>query len=265
MKGFLIDLDGVMYTGDKPVPGAKTAIRFLEESGCSYRFVSNTTRKSRGTIAGQLARMGLDVPERFIFTPPLAAAAYIKQAGRDRCWFLITGDADRDFGQACRAPRDGGVDFVVIGDAGEKVTYESMNTAFRHVMGGAGIIALEKDRYWMAPGGLSLSAGPFVAALEYATGTAAVVVGKPSPEFFRLALDDMGIGPHEAAMIGDDIATDIAGAQATGMQGVLVRTGKFREESLRTSPVRPSVIIGSIADLPEILWQQADRRRDAGP
>jgi len=265
IKGFLIDLDGVMYTGDRPVQGAETAIRFLEESGCSYRFVSNTTRKSRGTIAGQLARMGLDVPERFIFTPPLAAVAYMKQAGRDRCWFLITGDADRDFGPSCRPSSGGSVDFVVIGDAGEKITYESMNTAFRYVMGGAGIIALEKDRYWMAAGGLSLSAGPFVAALEYATGTTAVIVGKPSPEFFRLALDDMGIGPHEAVMIGDDIVTDIAGAQATGMRGVLVRTGKFREESLRSSPVRPSAVIGSIADLPEILGQQAGRRQGAGP
>ncbi|HUH78556.1 MAG TPA: TIGR01458 family HAD-type hydrolase [Methanoregula sp.] len=267
IKGVLIDLDGVMYVGNEPVPGAKDAIDFLTGCGCSFRFVSNTTRKSRKTIAGRLVAMGLEIPERYIFTPPLAAAAYIGRAGKHRCYCLIAGDAGCDLDQARPGPALEGADFVVIGDAGEKITYGSMNTAFRYVIGGAEIIALEKDRYWMAADGLSLSAGPFAAALEYATGKTATVVGKPSEEFFRLALDDMGLTPPDVIMVGDDIATDIAGAQALGIRGILVRTGKFREESLREATVKPSGIIGSIRDLPHLIGYQAGTGlpRSGGP
>jgi HAD superfamily hydrolase (TIGR01458 family) len=257
VQGFLIDLDGVMYVGTRPVDGAQEAIRFLEENGYPYRFVSNTTRKSRCTISAKLAEMGLDIPEKSIFTPPLAAVSYMNSSGRAngafRCYLLTTGDADRDFDPARIGGRGDKVDFVVIGDAGDRITYDSLNEAFRHLLAGAELIALEKDRYWMAADGLALSAGPFVSALEYATGTTATVVGKPSEAFFRMALDDMGIPPEKAAMIGDDILTDIAGSQAIGMQGILVRTGKFSGKVLRDAHIHPSRIIGSIGDLPLLM------------
>jgi len=253
VKGFLIDIDGVLYVGDHAVDGAQRAIEYLEERGFIYRFVSNTTRKSRGTIAARLSGMGFDIPERYIFTPPLAAVAYMKNAGRSRYYLLTTGDVYKDFPPPCNDDDPFPVDYVIIGDAGEQFTYENLNRAFRHLMDGAELVALERDRYWMAAGGLSLAAGPFVAALEYATGKVAAVMGKPSPAFFRLALQDMHLSATEAAMIGDDIVTDIAGAQQTGMQGILVRTGKYREDAVRSASVTPSQIIDSIADIGEIL------------
>jgi len=253
IKGFLIDLDGVMYVGDHPIDGAMDALAFLEGRGFTYRFVSNTTRKSRKTIAERLSAMGLDIPENHIFTPPLAAIAFMKNVGKNRCRFLVTGDVNRDFQQAdvCRPGET--ADFVVIGDAGDTITYDSMNEAFRALMGGAELIALEKDQYWMARDGLALSAGPFVSALEYATGKTAIVVGKPSKDFFRLALDDMKICPEQAAMIGDDIMTDISGAQAAGLKGILVRTGKFRLDIVNRSNVEPDDCIDSIAGLEVLL------------
>jgi HAD superfamily hydrolase (TIGR01458 family) len=142
---------------------------------------------------------------------------------------------------------------VIVGDAGDKITYNSMNTAFRHLMNGADMIALEKDRYWMAPGGLSLSAGPFVQALEFATGKTATVVGKPSKTFFELALCDMNLRADQVAMIGDDILADIGGAQTLGMQGILVRTGKYRKDAVDNAVIKPGFIIDSLAQLPEIL------------
>jgi HAD superfamily hydrolase (TIGR01458 family) len=145
------------------------------------------------------------------------------------------------------------VDYVVIGDAGEKMTYDLLNAAFRAVTGGAEIIALEKDRYWVAPDGVMLSAGPFVAALEFAAGKTATVVGKPSKAFFDMALRDMDLRPDQAAMVGDDIITDIAGARKTGMKAVLVRTGKFRDEILRSAVIKPTYVIDSIARLGDIL------------
>jgi HAD superfamily hydrolase (TIGR01458 family) len=253
VKGFLIDIDGVLYTGDRAIDGAQEAIASLKEHKLQFRFVSNATLRCRRTIAARLTAMGFDIAERAIFTPPQAAVAFMKSAGKYRYHLLTARDVHCDFPQI---PDDRGssvVDYVIVGDAGDAFTYASLNAAFRHLEAGAELLALERDRYWMATEGLSLSAGPFVAALEYASGKTATVLGKPSPAFFSLALQEMHIAPADAAMIGDDIATDIGGAQRIGMQGILVRTGKFREDALRDSPVTPSRIVNSIADLPEIL------------
>lgn len=253
IRGFLIDLDGVMYTGDTAIPGAGAAIRFLEENGYSYRFISNTTRKCRRTIAGRLARMGLDIPEQHIFTPPLAAVVYMKNRGTRNFRLLITGDANRDFPRQETKLGASRAELVILGDAGDEITYSSMNAAFRDLMDGADLIALERDRYWMDADGLSLSAGPFVTALEFAAGKTAILMGKPSGAFFDLALKDMGILPAEAVMIGDDIRTDVRGAQDAGMRGVLVRTGKYREDLVRESGIQPDMVIGSIADIGTVI------------
>jgi HAD superfamily hydrolase (TIGR01458 family) len=260
IRGFLIDLDGVLYTGDIPVPGADEAIRFLNENGYSYRFVSNTTRKCRRTIAEQLGRMDLEIPEEYIFTPPIAAVAYMKKNCRHRFRLLVTGDVYRDFPRNQDDKNPERTDFIILGDAGDEITYANLNNVFRDLMGGAELVALENDRYWMAPDGLSLSAGPFVAALEYATGKKAVLMGKPSKEFFDLALRDMGIGPEHAVMIGDDIHTDVGGAQAAGMRGILVRTGKFREEIVRKAGIRPDLTIDSIQDIRKVVEAAHDDR-----
>lgn len=253
IKGLLIDLDGVLYVGDKPVKGAQEAIAYLVQSGIAFRFLSNTTRKCRRSIAGRLAAMGFDIPEDHIFTPLRAAVAHMRATGRNRYFLLTTGDAERDFNEAGLSNGMGQVDYVIIGDAGDAVTYDSLNHAFRQLMGGAELIALERDRYWMANDGLALSAGPFVTALEFATGKKATLVGKPSGAFFEHALKDMGLIADQVAMIGDDIVTDIGGAQAAGIRGILVRTGKFREQDLTQGGINPWKIIDSVAGIKEIL------------
>jgi HAD superfamily hydrolase (TIGR01458 family) len=252
-RGFLIDLDGVLYVGNRAVDGAAEAVRFLIDNGYPFRCVSNTTRKSRHTIAGHLSALGFRIPENHIFTPPLAAVAHMKKTGKTNYYLLSTGDVNRDFAETGPTDPHAGPDWVIIGDAGDKVTYDTMNTAFRHLMDGAELIALENDRYWMAAEGLSLSAGPIVKALEYATGKTALVMGKPSPAFFSLALQDMHLGPEQAAMIGDDIITDIGGAHRAGMKGILVRTGKFRQGSLDTAAIKPTCIIDSFSRIKDLL------------
>lgn len=253
IRGFLIDLDGVLYVGEKAIEGARESIEILKDRGYLFRFVSNTTRKCRNTIADQLSSMDFDIPVEYIFTPPLAAVAFMKHAGKHQCYLLTTGDVYRDFEQECSFDNSTHVDFVIIGDAGDKLTYDRLNIAFRHLMNGADLVALEKDRYWMTPEGLCLSAGPFVQALEYATGKTATIVGKPSKTFFELALRDMGLRAEKVAMIGDDILTDIGGARAMGMQGILVRTGKYRKDAMDNAFVKPSFIIDSIAQVRDIL------------
>jgi HAD superfamily hydrolase (TIGR01458 family) len=201
VRGFLIDLDGVLYVGDQAIKGARESIDLLRDRNYRFRFVSNTTRKCRNTVAERLSSLGFEIPEEHIFTPPIAAVACMKNAGKHHCYLLTTGDVYRDFEHECICDKSNRVNFVIIGDAGDKITYDSMNAAFCHLMNGADLIALEKDRYWMAQGGLSLSAGPFVQALEFATGKTATIVGKPSKPFFELALHDMGLRADQVAMI----------------------------------------------------------------
>ncbi|MGI5938599.1 MULTISPECIES: TIGR01458 family HAD-type hydrolase [Methanoculleus] len=253
VSAVLIDIDGVLYVGDRAIDGADQALRELDRRGIPYRFVSNTTRRSRRSVARRLQNLGYAIPESWIITAPVAAAAHLKESDRARCFLLTTPDARTDFEEAGIVAVEEGADAVVVADAADGITYASMNRAFRLLMNGADLVALEKDRYWMGPDGLMLSAGPFVVALEYATEKKAEVIGKPSPAFFLRALREIGARPDEAAMVGDDIVTDVGGAQACGMQGILTRTGKYREEAVLRSGITPDLIIDSLANLPEYL------------
>jgi HAD superfamily hydrolase (TIGR01458 family) len=251
IQGFLLDLDGVLYVGNQPVPGAMEALTILRERGCPVRFVSNSTRRSRASVAGRLRAMGFSVAEKEILTPAVTAASMLGREGKT-AFLVTTGDAHRDFEDAGITVTGDHPDVVVIGDAGERFTYELLNRTMRMILSGARLIALERDRTWMGADGLMLSAGPFVMALEYATGKEAICVGKPSPGFFSTALEGLGVPASGAAMVGDDIETDIGGAQRCGMQAILVRTGKFREELLASSGVIPDLVIDSVADLSRI-------------
>ena len=143
---------------------------------------------------------------------------------------------------------------MIVGDLGERFDYAVLNRAFRLIVdGGAQLVALQRNRYWLRGDGLSLDVGPFVAALEYAADVEAVVVGKPAAAFFLLALSQLGADPAEAAMVGDDVESDIGGAVRAGLRGVLVRTGKFREETLAAADPPPTDIVASIADVPALL------------
>lgn len=249
----LLDLDGVLYEGDTVIPGAPGAVRYLKNKGYILRFVSNTTRKSRVTIEGRLRRQGFDIRKEEIYSPSVAAIHYILGAGKKRCHFLTTMDLHEEFSAAGLFHSDMEADCVVIGDAGDNFSYDTMNRVFRLVRGGAGLIALEKDRYWRGNDGLMLSAGPFVTGLEFATGKPAVLMGKPSPDFFALALRNMGLNAADTVMIGDDVSTDTGGAMKAGMKGILVKTGKFSEDMLAVANPGPDMVIGSVADISTIL------------
>ena len=144
---------------------------------------------------------------------------------------------------------------VIIGDLGELWTYELLQEAFGFLLDGAELVALSRDRYWLKGNRLVLDAGPFVAALEYASGRTARVTGKPTREFYDAAVKSLGLPPDvsngDIAMIGDDVWSDVRGAQEAGCQGWLVRTGKFREEQLSESGVVPDRVLGSVGEVVE--------------
>ncbi len=149
-------------------------------------------------------------------------------------------------------------DAVLLGDLGAGWTVELLNEAFRYVMEGATLVALQRNRYWLGPDGMTLDAGPFVAAIEYATDREAVICGKPAKQFFAAALGsiDFGFerdtGTIRPAMIGDDFWSDVKGAQAAGLQGWLVKTGKFRQGDFEASGVQPDLLLASIAEVVDL-------------
>ena len=247
MNGFLLDLDGTLYVGDSPIPGAVEAISRLAALGVPRRYLTNTTRLSRQGIAERLQRMGFPIEVDEIFTAPLAASLWLQTNGIERIALYLPAEARADL--AGFQVVESGAQAIVVGDLGDDWSFARLNAAFLELMGGARLVALQKNRYWKSPRGIALDAGPFVAALEYAAGQAAIVVGKPSAAFFLLAAGSLGLKPEEITVVGDDVETDVAGAQAAGMRGVLVRTGKFREDVLEQTGIRPDDVADSLHDL----------------
>ena len=251
MQALLIDLEGVIHEGNNPVKGVRECLDFLDDHGYDYKVYLQLHWPMQKDQ--RLGNLGFNVPIDHIFTPPIAALDKMKRTGKRRCFLLTMGDVNKDFQDAGITIAGTDVNFVIVGDAGEKFSFENMTRAFRLILNGAEILALEMDKYWADSSGLVLSAGPFVAALEYATDKDAELMGKPAPSFFELVLRELGVKPEEAAMIGDDILTDIGGAQRVGMKGILVKTDKFREEVVKHSGVIPDLVLESIARLTKYL------------
>ena len=246
LSAFVFDLDGTLYQEGRPIEGALQTVQALEEDGRKLRFLTNTTSKSRRLVYEKLNRFGFSVEEDQIYSPPVAAGQYLRER-QASAHLLVQEAALPDFEGV---PRDDTrPDYVVVGDLGAAWTFEKLNRAFRLVQEQeAGLIGLGRTRFWHAASGLQLDAGPFVAALEYAAGRDALILGKPAPDFFDAILDDLHVPAEQVALIGDDIKTDVEAAMKTGFYGVLVRTGKFRREDLEHSE-GPDLVLGSVTDV----------------
>lgn len=245
VDGLLIDLDGVLYIGDQPIEGAADAITRLKADNFALRFVTNTTTKSLETLHKKLVAMQLPIEKNEIISATQAAVLYLRQLGSPACFLVLSDDPKKDFAEFTQS--DVNPDYIVIGDIGQQWNYDLLNIIFNMVIRGAEMIALHKGKFWQTEDGLQMDIGAFVAGLEYVTGQTATVIGKPSRTFFETALLDIGVKPARAAMIGDDIDSDIGGAQAACMKGILVKTGKYREELIKKSNVKPDFVIDSIS------------------
>jgi HAD superfamily hydrolase (TIGR01458 family) len=180
--------------------------------------------------------MGFTLAASEIQTAALAARTLVRSRGLRPLW-LIHPDIAGEMGESHPDPN-----VVVLGDMGSHFTYPILNHAFRLLMQGLPLMAMARNRYFMEPDGLSLDMGAFVAGLEYSAGIKAEITGKPAPSFFDAALSELGIGPAEAVLIGDDLADDIGGAQAAGIPGILVRTGKYRAGDDAHPDIRPAAV-----------------------
>ena len=251
VRGVILDLDGTVYENDRLIPGAAETVDALRAAGVGLRFATNTTRRPRQALVERLDRLGIRIEAGELFTAPVAAAAWLRARRLRRVALHIAEATWVDFSDVDIV--EDGPDAVVVGDLGSDWTFERLNLAFRQLLAGAALVAIQKNRYWKTEAGLTLDAGPFVAALEYATGNEATLVGKPSAAFFEGAARALDLPIADVAVVGDDISTDVAGAMAIGAQGVLVKTGKFRAQDLEDPTVRPDAVVDSIATLPSAL------------
>jgi len=251
INGLLLDIDGVLYVGSQPVTGAAASLQWLDRHHVSYRFVTNTSTRSREQIAARLQSYGLEARSEQIFSAPAATISLLRRHHWRRIHTLIDPALENDFAEF---ERDGkNPQAVVLGDIGDRWTYRLLNQVFNLMMQGVPLVAMHRNRYWRTDAGMQMDIGAFVAGLEYVTGAQALVAGKPEPTFFQLALEDMSVQAGDALMVGDDIESDVGGAKDVGIRGVLVRTGKFTERALQQSQVQPDWIIDSVADLPALL------------
>jgi HAD superfamily hydrolase (TIGR01458 family) len=247
IQGLLLDLNGVFYVANKPLAGAIAAVEALQESGLPYRFITNNTTESVQTLSQGLQSMGLPIAAEEIISAPYAAVLHLRQMGQPKIYPLLTADTQRDFAEFPQS--DTQADVVIMGDMGDEWNYRVLNRAFRLIMQGAQLIALHKGKFWQWEAGIQLDIGAFVTGLEYATDTQALVVGKPNPLFFQQALGALGLPPDQVAMVGDDIEADIGGAQALGLTGVLIKTGKYRAALAEKTGIQPNTTLDSIGDL----------------
>lgn len=260
-KGFLIDIDGVLWEGDKPIAGAAETLRYLRAKGLPYVLVSGVTRFSKKEIVERLAGMGFELDENDVLPIRSVMIDYIKSRKLDaRCYVIGVESIDEDFrAEGLHTTRkEEPVDFVVVGHD-ENLSYARLNTAFRLLMGGAELIGFTPGKYFSKNGELFINMGATTAALEYASGKKSVSVGKPNRQFFEAGCRKLNLKPEDVAMIGDSVEEDMVGAEGAGAGKILVRTGIYNEDLLRHSGVKPDLVLDSVADLPRHLAYASDR------
>jgi HAD superfamily hydrolase (TIGR01458 family) len=252
LDGLLIDVEGVLAVEWEPVPGAVEALAALRARELAFRLVTNTTSRPRRGVADALRSAGFDVATDEIVSAPAATGRYLRRHHPGaRCFLVNHGDLTEDL-EGVDLVEDG-AELVVLGGAGPEFAYERLNQAFTFLMEGAALVAMHRGLSWATATGFALDTGAYVAGLERASGVEAIVVGKPEAAFFEQALDDLGVAPERTAMVGDDVENDVLAAQACGLAGILVRTGKFREEALAAAPGEPDHVIDSFAAVESLV------------
>ena len=251
VKGLLIDLEGVLYSDNKLIPGSIEVIKELRKNNLKLRFLTNTTTTPRNLIFNKLQDFGFNIKEEEIFTPIIATKNYLRDNRVKKIALVTNVEIIEEFNDYEIAQKNPEV--VIMGDIYKNFKWEILDRIFKLVyLENSALIALHQNKYSMRDGKISLDLGPFVKAIEYSSGKKSILMGKPEKNFFDLAVKDLELIKDNILMIGDDITSDIEGSINANLKAIQVKTGKFQEKDLKY-PTQPHYRIESINDLPTLL------------
>jgi HAD superfamily hydrolase (TIGR01450 family) len=263
--GVLFDIDGVLVTSWEPIAGASQTLRTLAEHQIARTYLTNTTTRTRKQIAELLTEAGMDVSADEVITAAVLTADYVRERYPDaRCFLVNSGQIGEDMpgidvvysgdvGSTPDAP-----DVVLLGGAGPQYDHVTLSRVYDWMARGVPVVAMHRSTSWNTAEGLRIDTGMYLLGMEETSGRKATAVGKPAPEGFLASAARLGVDPEEMYMVGDDLNNDVLAAQVVGMAGVLVRTGKFRQDTLDRwaadeFAMQPNHVIDSVADLPTLL------------
>ena len=265
--GVLFDIDGVLVTSWQPISGAAETLRTLADNQVACAYLTNTTTRTRAQIAELLTSSGMNVSADEVITAAVLTADYVRNRyPHARCFLVNSGQIAEDMpgidiefssdftGQ--RAPET--PDVVLLGGAGPEYSHLTLSWVYDWMTQGVPVVAMHRSTAWTTADGLRIDTGMYLIGMEQTSGRKATAVGKPAPEGFLSAAGRLGVDPDEMYMVGDDLNNDVLAAQVVGMTGVLVRTGKFRQDTLDRwaadeFAMQPNHVIDSVGDLPELL------------
>lgn len=257
IKGFICDMDGVIYHGNQILPGVREFIQWMQDENKEYLFLTNNSGYTPRELNQKLERMGLDVPEEHFYTSALATAAFLRQQAPE-CSVFAIGEAG-----LLNALYDAGVtmndvnpDYVVVGE-GRAYSLDTLTKATNLVLNGAKLIGANSDVSGPIENGIAPACGALVAPIELATGKKAYFCGKPNPLMMRTGLRLLGCHSAEAVMIGDRMDTDVISGMESGMATVLVLSGVSTRETLNTYAYRPSIVLNGVGDIPGLAVQKS--------
>src|SRR3954469_7921426 len=256
-KGFLIDMDGVIYRSSQFIEGAIEFIRMLRDWDIPFLFLTNNSQRTRRDVATKLQRMGMPVEEKHIFTCAMATARYLaRQKPKGTAYVIGEGGLLTALHENGYAVVDKEPDYVVVGE-GRTLTFEMVEAALKMILGGAKLIATNLDPNCPTESGMRPGCGATVAMLEVASGVKAFSVGKPSPVMLRGARKELGLTTDQTVVIGDTMETDILGGVQLGVKTILVLSGGTGKEDLEKYAYGPDLVVDSVDDLdPEVLLRE---------
>ena len=248
-RGYLIDMDGVIYRGGELIPGADKFINRLVDEQIPFLFLTNNSQRTRRDVTTKLSRMGILVDEKNVFTCAMATARYLSRWKPNGTAFVI-GDGGlltalhlNGYSVVDHSP-----DYVVVGE-GRTINLEMLESAVQMILDGAKLIATNLDPNCPTKSGTRPGCGATVAYLETATGARAMSIGKPSPIMMRAARKELGLETSQTIMIGDTMETDVLGGVQMGYRTILVLSGSTRKSDIPLYPYGPDLILDSVAEL----------------
>ena len=250
-KGFICDMDGVIYHGNRLLPGVKEFVDWLNREGKSFLFLTNSSERSPRELQQKLARMGLDVSEDHFYTSALATAAFLKEQAPG-CSAFVIGEAGlfNALYDAGITMNDVNPDYVVVGE-GRSYSLDTLTKATNLVLSGAKLIGANSNVSGPIENGIAPACRALVAPIEMATGTQAYFCGKPNPLMMRTGLRMLNCHSADAVMVGDRMDTDVISGMESGMSTVLVLSGVSTMETLKTYAYRPTAVLSGVGEIVE--------------